>query len=91
MHDEFDSATQATSESTPAKLAVHPLESAAFDLNSVSSSSRIDTPNEVFEGPLELVHDCRDTAKVSYHMPISFPHDVGVLVVSLTRDDGPWS
>eukprot|EP00750_Incisomonas_marina_P021112 INCI4171.2.p1 GENE.INCI4171.2~~INCI4171.2.p1 ORF type:complete len:1756 (-),score=289.03 INCI4171.2:2813-7867(-) len=53
----------ATSESTPAKLAVHPLESAAFDLNSVSSSSRIDTPNEVFEGPLELVHDCRDTAK----------------------------
>ena len=45
---------------------MHPLESVAFDVRPVivAGVERDVIVNDVFEGPIEVVRDCRETSKV---------------------------
>ena len=55
---------QATAETTPAVVSVDALNSAAFQGVSVAATDDDGASNFLFEGPLELVDDCRNTTKV---------------------------
>lgn len=57
---------QATTETAPGQVLVHPLESVAFDVRPVivAGVERDVIVNDVFEGPIEVVRDCRETSKV---------------------------